>query len=51
MIEEKKKQEIVIYKGPGGKIELRTDIQHDTIWATQAQIAKVFAVNIPATAP
>ncbi len=45
MNEALKKQELVIFKGPGGKIELRTDIKHDTIWATQAQIAEVFQVD------
>ena len=33
---------IVIYEGKDGNIELRTDIGKDTIWATQDQIAVVF---------
>lgn len=39
------KKEIVIYKTPGGGIELRGDFERDTIWATQAKIAEVFGVS------
>jgi hypothetical protein len=39
---------LVLYKAPNGDIELRGDIQHETLWATQAQMAKVFGVNVPA---
>ncbi len=37
---------IVIYQAKNGAIELRGDISHETIWATQAQIAEVFGVNV-----
>ena len=37
-----KKNNIVIYQAKNGKVELRADIEKDTIWATQAQIAKLF---------
>ena len=40
-----KENNIVIYKGKNGKVELRTDIEKDTIWATQSQIASLFSVN------
>ena len=33
---------IVIYKGKNGKVELRADIEKDTIWATQEQTASLF---------
>lgn len=40
-----KSQNMVIYQTKSGSIELRGDFSHDTIWATQAQIAKVFGVT------
>ncbi|MFA6432818.1 MAG: RhuM family protein [Candidatus Paceibacterota bacterium] len=36
------KDNIVIYEGKDGKIELRADIEKDTIWATQEQIGDLF---------
>lgn len=39
------KNEIVIYQAKSGAIELRRDSEKSTIWATQAQMAKVFGVN------
>ncbi len=33
---------IVIYEDKKGNIELRADIEKDTIWATQEQISKLF---------
>ena len=44
----KEKNKIVIYQAKSGAIELRGDLQHETVWATQAQIASVFGVNRPA---
>ncbi|MCK5027633.1 MAG: virulence protein RhuM/Fic/DOC family protein, partial [Candidatus Pacebacteria bacterium] len=44
----KKDKNVVIYQAKNGAIELRGDISHDTIWATQAQMAKMFGVNSPA---
>ena len=43
----KKKQtkEIVIYQTKSGAIELRGDYRAETIWATQAQIAKLFYIE------
>lgn len=43
-----KKKGVVIYQAKNGAIELRGDFTHETIWATQAQIAEVFAVQRPA---
>lgn len=45
----KKKQEqknIIVYQAKSGAIELRGDFEKDTVWATQAQIAKVFGVDV-----
>ena len=39
---------VVIYQAKNGAIELRGDFSHETIWATQAQIAEVFGVQRPA---
>lgn len=36
---------LVIYSGSKGGVELRADADKETIWATQAQIAKLFDVN------
>lgn len=36
---------IVIYQTSKGALALRGDIKHETIWATQAQIADIFGVN------
>ncbi len=41
MIQENKGN-IVIYEDKNGNVELRADIEKDTIWATQEQIAKLF---------
>ncbi len=42
---EKKIKEVVIYQAKSGAIELRGDLGKETIWATQAQIAKLFDVT------
>jgi len=43
----KKKQnsEILVYQSKTGAISLRADAKFDSVWATQAQIAEVFAVD------
>lgn len=38
----KDQNRIVIYEGKDGSIELRADVEKDTIWATQEQIAQLF---------
>jgi hypothetical protein len=37
-----KKNKIIIYQAKGGEVELRADIEEDTIWATETQIANIF---------
>lgn len=39
---------LVLYQAATGAIELPVDVKGETIWATQAQIAQVFDVNVPA---
>lgn len=41
----KKVSELVIYQTKAGALELRGDFSHQTIWATQAQMAHIFGVN------
>lgn len=41
----KKNNDLVIYQTSSGEIGFRGDFSHETIWATQAQIAEVFGVT------
>lgn len=40
-----KKNNIVVYQAKTGAIELRGDVGKETIWATQAQITKIFDID------
>lgn len=40
-----KNKQLIIYQTKSGAIKIRKDAQADTIWATQAQIAKIFNVE------
>ena len=42
----KKEAQVVIYQTKTGAIELRGDASRETVWATQAQIANAFDVNV-----
>ena len=42
------KRQVEIYKGVEGEIAFNVDINEDTIWATQSQIAELFGVQVPA---
>jgi len=39
------KNNVIIYQAKSGAIELRGDFSHETIWASQQQIADVFGVE------
>lgn len=39
------KKQVVIYQAKSGAIELRGDADHETIWATQAQIVSIFDID------
>jgi len=41
----KDNNKIVIYQNEKGAVELRADIEKDTIWATELQIAELFATT------
>ena len=41
---QKTKKEVVIYQAKSGAILLRGDFGRETVWATQAQIADIFAI-------
>lgn len=43
--ENQKGNEVVIYQTKSGSLELRGDFTNNTIWSSQAQMAKLFAVN------
>ena len=45
MAKEKKKNTVVIYQAKNGAIELRGDFTHETVWATQSQIANIFSID------
>lgn len=40
------KNNLVIYQSKNGAIEMRGDLSGETLWATQAQIADAFEVNV-----
>ena len=40
-----KKESIVIYQTQNGVIELRADIEKDTIWATEAEVCAIIYNN------
>ncbi len=42
----KTKDSIVIYEAEDGQVELRADIEEDTIWATQLQISQLFETTL-----
>jgi len=45
MVKKEVQKGLVIYQAKNGAIEFRGDFTHETIWATQAQIAEVFGVT------
>lgn len=45
MIKKSKEKQFVIYQTKSGALELRGDLEKETIWATQAEIAQVFDVE------
>lgn len=47
MKNKKIQKNIVIYQAKSGAIEFKGDFNRETIWATQAQIAFAFDVNVP----
>ena len=38
---------LVLYSDKRGEVELRADVEKDTLWATQAQIAQIFDTTVP----
>ncbi|MDD2766360.1 MAG: virulence protein RhuM/Fic/DOC family protein [Candidatus Moranbacteria bacterium] len=48
MKKQEMKKQAVIYQAKSGAVELQGDFQHETIWATQAQIADIFGTQRPA---
>ena len=46
MVKENAQNQMVVYQTESGAIELRQDSDVETVWATQAQIADAFDVNV-----
>lgn len=42
------KNQLIIYQTKTGAIELKSDFEQETVWATQAQMAEIFGVNTQA---
>ncbi|MBK5276990.1 MAG: virulence protein RhuM/Fic/DOC family protein [Desulfuromonadales bacterium] len=42
------KSDIVIYQSESGAASLEVHLDHDTVWLTQAQLAELFSVKVPA---
>ncbi len=42
MVKKKLENKMVIYQTKSGALELRGDLEKETVWATQAQIAEMF---------
>ena len=45
MTNKKKEKSIIIYQAKSGSLEFRGDFQNETIWASQADIVKLFKVD------
>jgi hypothetical protein len=45
-MKENNDKKLVVYQAPNGAVELRGDVDAETIWATQQQIASVFKVDV-----
>lgn len=39
---------IILYQNPDGNTSLEVHLDHETVWLTHAQLAQLFAVNVPA---
>ena len=39
------KKDLIIYQAKDGAIEFKADVKNETIWASQAQIVKIFSVD------
>ena len=48
MTQSPNQSEIVLYTTPDGTVKIDTIFQNETIWLTQAKMAELFDVNIPA---
>jgi hypothetical protein len=46
MAKKEKQKEIVIFKGAKGNVTLHGDLNNETVWATQAEMAEVFDVDV-----
>ena len=42
------KNSIILYQSPDGSASLEVRLDHETAWLTQAQLAELFSVKVPA---
>jgi len=40
-------ENILLYQAPDGQTQLEVQLDHETVWLTQAQMAELFAVSRP----
>lgn len=40
-------QDILLYQSPDGQAQLHVQLQNETVWLTQAQMAELFDVSRP----
>jgi len=40
-----KNKQLIIYQAKSGALEMKKDVKHSTIWASQTQIAEIFSVD------
>lgn len=38
-------QDILLYQSPDGQIRLDVQLDHDTVWLTQAQLTELFDIS------
>ncbi len=46
MTKKVKEKQLVIYQTKSGSLELRGDLEKETVWATQLQVAQAFDVDV-----
>src|SRR3989338_5383650 len=46
MTKKSNEKQLVIYQTKSGALELRGDVEKETVWATQAQVAQAFEVDV-----
>jgi len=45
MVNKKEQQKIIIYTAPNGDVDLKVQVQDETVWLRQSQIADIFGID------